>query len=172
MVEIALLVGTLASAAGSLIAGNDAKAAAETQAANEAIIADSDAKQLRSDAQHERAASRFAAKEKELVTGDQISKIIARAASGGGGVLNPTVVHLLDETRERGTVLAQAEVFKGEQRAKSLLDQATTRIVNAKNTGDVLRLKGKAAQTAGRIKAVSTVALGASESDFIKASFG
>lgn len=167
MAEIALiLVGTAISAIGQLKAGNDARQAGETAAANEIALADFEADQLEDQAQGDRAAGSVAGKEARRKKELTISRQIALAAGSGAGVHNPTILDIIEDTETRGEVLAGAEIFKAEQKARGILDQADARRVSARGKADVLRKKGKAAQTSARFQAAGTVVGGISKAKF------
>lgn len=163
MAEIALLAaGTALTAGGQVAGGVQARQQAETQAANELAIADFEAQQLTASAQNERAVAAVAAKEKRREKELLISRQIAVAAASGAGVINPTVLDLIEDAEVRGEILAGTETFKGEQRARSILDRRDARTASASARARTLRKGGKAAFTQSLFKAAGTVLSGAS----------
>ncbi len=134
------VLGTVVSAGGSILAGQQAKAAANFEA-----------KQLERQANEKRAqATREVAQQyadrKELM-GNQI----AVAAASGGGASDPTVMDLLGDTAAYGYVQNQNTYANAENIGRQLEGQA-----------DAKRIEGKNAQTASFINAGSSLLSGLS----------
>ncbi|RVD31420.1 hypothetical protein [Mesorhizobium sp. M4B.F.Ca.ET.017.02.2.1] len=129
------LVGTAASAAGTLAAGVAQKSASEYQAA-----------QLEQQAKEERAAAQREAerakKEKDFV----LSRQQAVAGASGLGALDETVQDLAGDVITQGTLNEGMIQYGGEERAKGRRAQAVS-----------ARLEGKAAQTASYFGAAGTL---------------
>lgn len=138
MAEIALAataLGGLVSGAGTLIAGSNAKDAAYFKAAQE-----------EQQAQESRAASQRSAMESRRKAGLAISQIQAGAAASGAGAADPSILNVSGNVAARGEYQALADVYKGENRARGLEDQAM---------GD--RMSGDAAMTGALFKSAGTL---------------
>lgn len=140
MISMALTaVGTAVGAAGTIAAGNQAKADSEFNA-----------EQLTKQSNDARAAgSREMLRErrqKELVQ----SSLAARAAASGGDTTDPTIVNLAGGIEREGEIQALSAFSRGENVARGYEDQAAASIA-----------KGKAAQRASIFKATSTILEGA-----------
>src|SRR5262249_40935198 len=72
-----------------------------------------------------------------------LSKLQAQAAASGGGATDPTVVNLGERIAGRGELGALMETYKGESKARGLLDQAALARMSA--AADLAR--GDAQQT-------------------------
>lgn len=131
-------VGTLASASASIQAGDDQKAALEFKA-----------KQEDQAAQESRAASQRQAIDKRREAEQLDSQLRARSAADGGTTTDPTIVNLGSEIAGRGEYQALGEMYKGENRARGIEDQAQ---------GD--RMTGAAAARGARSAAFGTILSG------------
>ena len=81
------------------------------------------------------------------------SKLQARAAAGGGGADDPTVLDLGGGIAARTEYEAALEMFKGENRAAGLRDEAT----GLRMTGDAMKWQGDVQKQASKVKAISTI---------------
>lgn len=135
LTEILGLVGTAASAAGTLAAGAARKSADDYQAA-----------QLEQQAKEERAAAQREAerakKEKDFV----LSRQQAVAGASGLGALDETVQDLAGDVITQGALNEGMIQYGGEERAKGRRAQAAS-----------ARLEGQAAQTDSYFGAVGTL---------------
>ena len=111
------------------------------------------AKQADMQAQESRAASQRVALEKRKEAGLLGSRLQARAAASGGGADDPTVIDLGGDIAQRGEYLALTEMFKGENRARGLEDQA----LGARMTGEALAEEGRAKRRAAGYSAAGTI---------------
>ena len=115
------VAGTVISAIGAIQQGQAAKSAAEFEAA-----------QLKQKAQVERAAGQrkaFAERRK----GDLAqSTLLARAAAGGAGAADPTIINLGAGIEEESELQAYNEFFIANNRAAGMEDQAKAAIMTGK----------------------------------------
>jgi hypothetical protein len=125
----AAAIATLASA------GMQAFGAIHSGKAQQAAL-NFEAKQHEKQAAEERAAAQREAEEKKHEGKLLQSRQIALAASGGAGVVNPSILDIYSETAEESDLNARAVQYGGESRARGQLDQAAA-----------ARAKGKAART-------------------------
>lgn len=114
------IVGTLVSAAGTIVGGIAAKQQADAQAA----ALEYRAKEEEKAAQEARASGQRQALEQRRNAALTGSMLVARAAASGAGATDPTILNLGTNIAERGEYLALTEKYKGEQRARGLEDQA------------------------------------------------
>lgn len=137
------LTGAYDSANGTLLGGKIAAQGALDAGAAERTAAYYKAAGLRQSAQAERAGAQVDTFNVLRKRDDLQSTLQARAAASGGGA-DPTVVALADQIETQGTLSALTEMWKGEDRARGLNDQAR----GAEMTGDAayeaagLRAKG------------------------------
>src|SRR3990167_3304078 len=156
---ILCLAGTAMQGAGTIIGGIEANQAAQYQARQGQILAQLEAKQLEAQARQEEGAAAVAARERRHDAALVQSTQLARAAASGGGVTNPTILNLMADTAQRGEVLAQTEMAPGKMGAAARRHQGASTILEANMNADILRMKGRSAQTGGIISGIgSTVA--------------
>ena len=75
--------------------------------------------------------------------------VTAIAAASGGGVENPTVLSLLEDTEAQGDYNTRAQLYSGSQRAEGLNLKAKS-----------ARMSGKAAQKGGYFSAAGNIISG------------
>lgn len=138
------LFGAYKSADGTILGGNIASqgALAAGQAEHDADYYK--AAGLRINAQGERAGAQSDAFNVQRKTADLQSTLRARAAADGGGVADPTVVALSDQLQTAGSLSALTEMWKGEDKARNLVDSAR----GAEMSGDAA-LTGASYKSAG-----------------------
>ena len=152
------LSGANSSADGTLLGGQIA-----SQGALQAGQADRDAAYykaagLRQYAQAERAGGQRDFFNIQDKVKDMQSTLVARAAASGGGVTDPTVMALSDQIEERGSLAALTEMWKGQDRARGLVDSAR----GAEMSGDAalrgaeLRSKGILLESESKASATKT----------------
>lgn len=145
----AQLAGSAVSAMGTIAGGNAAKAAGLAgQQAQEFK-----AKQEEQAAQESRAVSQRAALDKRRQGDLALSTLQARAAASGGGAADPGVLTLAGDIAGRGEYEALFDMYKGENRARGLIDQAA----GSRLTGEALRAEGEAKKRASRFSALGTI---------------
>jgi hypothetical protein len=93
-------------------------------------------------AAEERAASQREAIQKRTEADRVMSRQVALAASGGAGVVNPSILDIYGETASQGEYNAQTALYGGESRARGQLSQA-----------NAARFKGKAAYKGSLLEA-------------------
>ena len=140
-------VGTLMGGAAAADAGARAKSAYEYRA-----------KQEEQAAQENRAVAQRTALEKRHQGELLGSTLQARAAASVGVADDPTVLGLAGNIAGRSEYDALFEMYRGENRARGLEDQA----VASRMSGDAALAEGKAKQTASYFSAAGTVLGGAS----------
>lgn len=146
------LAGTAISASGTIASGKAAKdAGIRSMQAQEFKAA-----QYEQAAQESRASAQRAALERRRDVKLAESTLQARAASSGGGADDPTIVQLGENIAGRGEYQALGEMFRGENRARGLLDEAT----GARFTGEAELAAGKAKQQASEYSAAGTILSG------------
>lgn len=136
---VAAIGGSVLSGLGQIQAGKAANVNAKFQAA-----------QLEQQAGQERASSQRVAIEERRRAAIASSNAQAAAASSGGGATDPTVLNITGGIAEQGEYNALSALFEGEERARGLNLQATSR-----------RMEGKQARKAGYISGASTIIGGA-----------
>lgn len=142
-------VGGVVSSIGTILGGNAAedagraqqqaayfRAAQEEQAANES-----------------RAAAQRSALEQRRQTGLAQSALQARAAASGGGADDPTIQNLAGDIAARGEYQSLLEMYKGENRARGLEDEAT----GSRLSGDAALAEGKAKKKTSFLSAAGTL---------------
>lgn len=146
---IAGLIGSGASAVGTIAAGNQAEASADFEAAQ----LDAAAAEEKAAAQREAAQKR---KEVEFVQ----SRQQAVASQSGLGALDETVIDLAGDVAQEGALQEQMIQYGGTQRASGRRAQA-----------QAARLSGKAAKTGSYYSAAGTImgGLGSFASDYTAA---
>src|SRR3990167_5020679 len=160
----AALGGTALQGAGTILGGIEANRAAKYEARQGQILSQWEAKQLEQQARQEEGAAAVAARERrhdaELVQSTQL----ARAAYSGGGVTNPTILNLMADTAQRGEFLAQTELAQGKMGAAARRHQGAATILVANMEADILRMKGRSAQTGGIISGIGSTVAGIADS--------
>lgn len=142
-------VGGVVSAIGTIAGGNAAAAAGRSGQQQMEFRA----KQEEMQAQESRAASQRTALERRRESTLLGSKLLARAAASGGGATDPTVIDLGGDIAARGEYGALMDLYKGENRARGLEDQA----MGSRLTGAALLAEGEAKKKASRLSALSTI---------------
>src|SRR3990167_10416143 len=160
--EPLLLIGLAGSAiqgAGTILGGIEANKAAQYQARQGQILSQWEAQQLEQQARQEEGAAAVTARERRHDAALVQSTQLASAAASGGGVTNPTILNLMADTAQRGEFLAQTEMAQGKMGAAARRHQGAATILVANMEADILRMKGRSAQTGGIISGIgSTVA--------------
>lgn len=145
----ATMAGAGVSAMGTIAGGNAAAdAGIRGQAAQEFK-----AKQEEQAAQESRAVSQRSALDKRHQATLLQSTIQARAAASGGGADDPGVLTLAGDVAGRGEYEALFDMYKGENRARGLIDQAA----GSRMTGDALFAEGQAKKSASKMAALGTI---------------
>lgn len=145
----ATAAGGVVSAMGTIAAGDAAAdAGRRSQQAQEFR-----AKQEDMAANESRAAAQRAALEKQREGVLLGSKLQARAAAQGGGADDPTIVTLGEDIAGRSEYAALTDIYKGENRARGLEDQA----IGDRYTGQSLVAEGEAKQRASKLSALGTI---------------
>lgn len=134
--------GTLIGGAAAAQAGDSARGAQYFKATQEDMAA-----------QESRAASQREALDKGRQTTLVLSKLQANAAAGGGGASDPGVLTLAGDIAGRGEYESLLDMFKGENRARGLEDQA----VGSRLTGDAAKAEGEAKKSASYLSAAGTL---------------
>ena len=145
--------GTAASAMGTLMGGSAAAAAGA--AAQQA--AEFTARQQKMGAREARSVGQLAMFEKRKETDLLQSKLQARAAASGGGATDPGVVNLTGDIAQRGEYQALTEMYKGESKARGLVDAAMA----SQMQGAAALAEGEAKKRAATMSAVGTILGGA-----------
>lgn len=145
--------GTAVSAMGT-IAGGRAQAAAGQAQANAMNF---QAAQQEQAATQARAEAQRVALDKRREGRFTESTLIARAAMGGGGVDDPTTLNLGGDIAGRSEYDALMEMYKGENRARGMEDQAAA----SRMSGQAALAGGQAAQSASGYSAAGTIISGA-----------
>lgn len=143
------VVGGAVSAAGTIAGGSAAAQAGQSaqQASNFKAAQEDQA------AQETRASSQRDSLEKGRQTQLTLSKLQANAAAGGGSASDPGVLNLAGDIAGRGEYESLMDMFKGENRARGLTDQAT----GSRLTGDAQAAEGDAKQSASYLSAAGTL---------------
>jgi len=146
-------VSAVVSAAGTVVGGIGAKNAGDAARDSKYF----EAGQLEQAAQESRAASQRSMLEKRREGTLLQSKLQARAAASGAGAADPTVVDLGGDIAQRSSYEGLMEVYKGENRARGLEDQA----IGSRMSGDAAAAEGKAKRSASFLSAAGTILGGA-----------
>jgi hypothetical protein len=161
---LAAIAGVL-SAVGSIVStgisfmGAQQQASAAKQAAVQAqISAEYNAKQLESKAQQERAASQRTALETVRKGELTQSMLINRAAASGAGTTDESVLSLGEQIAGRSEYDRLADMFRGEDMARGLEDQAKAARYEGATTAQGYRAQAQAYKLQG----AATLASGAS----------
>lgn len=143
------VAGGALSAGGTLIGGQAAADAGESARGAQYFKAT----QEDMAAQESRAAAQRASLDKGRETTLLLSKLQAGAASGGGGASDPTILNLAEGIAGRGEYESLLDMYKGENRARGLQDEAT----GSRLTGDAAKAEGDAKKTASYLSAAGTL---------------
>lgn len=148
-----MAAGTAVSAMGTIAGGNAAAAAGQSaqQSANFRAQQEDQA------AQESRAVSQRSALDKQRSGQLALSTLQARAAAGGGGADDPTVLNLAGNIAQRTEYDSLFDMYKGENRARGLEDEAT----GSRYSGEAAAAEGDAKQSASYLSAAGTVIGGA-----------
>lgn len=146
---VATVAGGALSAAGTLMGGSAAVDAGQrAQRAQYFKAAQEDQA-----AQESRAAAQRGSLEKAHETTLLQSKLQANAAASGGGASDPTVLDLAGGIAGRGEYESLMEMYKGENRARGIEDQA----IGSRLAGDSALAEGEAKQNASYLSAAGTI---------------
>jgi len=150
---IAGMAGTAQSAKTARLAGAVAQAGAQAEGDNAVAAADYKATQLRQQAQEARASQQRAAFETRRKGDLAQSTLRARAAAGGGGATDNTVLNLTGQIAGRTEFESLVDMYKGENAARGLEDAANAAIYGGKVAKQAAGFKaaGYGYQTAGTI---------------------
>jgi hypothetical protein len=169
------IAGSAVSAVGTIAGGNAAAAAGQASAAAQRQNAADNATQLEfratqedQAAQESRASSQRDALEKTRQARLLLSTLQARAASGGGGASDPTILNLAGNIGGRGEYEALTDMFTGEDKARGLEDQASgdrysaaTGIIAGDMGANAAIAEGNAKRNASYLSAAGTLIGGA-----------
>lgn len=146
---VATVAGGALSAAGTLMGGNAAAAAGESARQGQYFRA----AQEEQAAQESRAAAQRVALDKAREGRLLQSKLQAAAAASGGGAADPTITTLAGGIGGRSEFESLLEMYKGENRARGLEDQA----IASRMSGDAAKAEGEAKKTASYFSAAGTL---------------
>lgn len=136
-------------AAGTLMGGNAAADAGESARKAQYFRAT----QEDMAAQESRAAAQREALDKGRQTTLVLSKLQANAAGSGGGASDPGILTLAGDIAGRGEYESLLDMFKGENRARGLEDQA----IGSRLTSDAAKAEGEAKKSASYLSAAGTL---------------
>ena len=148
-----MLAGSAVSAMGTIAGGRAAQQAGQAQQQSLEFRA----KQEEMAAQESRASQQKVALERRREGTLLQSKLQARAAASGGGASDPTVVNLAEDIAGRTEYAALTEMYKGENRARGLEDQA----IGSRMTGAAALAEGNMKRKAANLSAIGTIIGGA-----------
>jgi hypothetical protein len=151
-------VGSIVSTGISFMGAQQQASAAKAAAAQAIVSGEYNAKQLETKAQQERAAAQRAGLETARKGELTMSMLANRAAAGGGGATDETVLALGENITGRNRYDYELDIFRGEDQARGLEDQAKATRYEAATTAQGYRAQAKAYQLQG----MSTLASGAS----------
>ncbi len=154
------LLGTAATVAGTLYAGQAGQDQAAAQVDYQNQTAQLEATQLQSRAGEERAAANKEAQDQRRRTAYVISKQVAGAAASGGGVNNATILDIIGDTAQQGAFDALTTRAGGENRARGYLDQAKVTKWSAARQGELTIAKADSAYTGSILEAIGSGAEG------------
>ncbi len=145
--------GTIAGMGSSMAAGKAGKIGAAIQGQAAMQSAEYRATQLRQQAQEARASQQRAALETRRKGGLVQSTLRARAAAGGGGATDNTVLNLTGQIAERTEYESLLDMYKGENAARGMEDAANAAIYQGKigNVAAGIQSEAVQAQTRGTI---------------------
>ena len=150
LIPLALTAAGGAISAAGTIAGGDAAATAGQSGKNAMEFR---ALQEEQAANESRAGGQRLALEKGREARFLQSKLQASAAASGGGATDPGILDLTGDIAARGEYESLFEMFKGENRARGLEDQA----MGSRMTGEALLAEGEAKRRASRLSALGTI---------------
>ena len=161
-----LIIGAAASLAGGLIQASQAQAAAAAEAAAiqyqgqyQQAAAVYEANQLEQQANEARALAQQEAvrrrREGELLLSRQVA-----VAAAQGGAADPSVLTLYGDTFEETELAAGTEIYKGETRARGLIESANIRRYEGEQAVIAGNIQAQAAQTAGRYQSIGSILSG------------
>lgn len=148
MTALAVGGGAL-SAVGTIMGGNAAAQAGETARGSQYFKAT----QEEQAAVESRAAAQRSALDKGRETTLLQSKLQARAAASGAGASDPGVINLAEGIAGRGEYESLMDMFRGENRARGLEDQAMA----SRMTGEAAAAEGRAKRDASYLSAAGTL---------------
>lgn len=140
MAQFAAFIPYIVAAGGTLLSGSSEKGAARSQAL-----------QLEQQAGQDRATSQRAAAEQRRSARYLQSRALALAAASGAGASDPTVTSIISNIEGEGEYGALVAMYEGEDVARG-----------KEHAAAVARKQGKAAATAGALKAGGTLLSGGS----------
>lgn len=146
---VATVAGGALQAAGTIMGGNAAADAGKAQQSAQYFKA----AQEEQAAQESRASQQRVALDKAREGRLLQSKLQANAAASGGGASDPGIVTLAQGIAGRSEYESLLEMYKGENRARGLEDQA----VGSRLTGDAAKAEGEAKKTASYFSAAGTL---------------
>lgn len=149
---MAMVASTVLGTVGKLKEGD----AAMKSGRRRQMAAEYQAEQLERNAGQEIAASqRTAIEDRRNATLAQSRALAVAAASGGGS--DPTVVNLIARLAGEGTYRAMSSLYGGQERARSMRDQAAA----TRYSGEVAMDDARTARSAARFGAMTTAMTGA-----------
>lgn len=148
------VVGTVLSAAGQLKAGGAAKRAGRERRK----VSQFEARQLEQQAGQAVASAQRGAMEEQRRADLMSSRALALAASGGGGVDDPTMVSLFSDIESEGAYRAGISLYQGEEEARKLKMAATAKRME----GEIAARGGEEQQQAYNLAAMGSLIEGAS----------
>lgn len=151
------IAGTVISTVGTLAASGSAAAGAEAEGKAQKSLAAYQASQLRYRAGQERAVSQQAAEQERRKARLAVSRGRAVAASGGGGVTDPTVMDILGALRGEGEYNAKSALYEGEEAAKGLENQANAVMAGADVQSAAANYKAKYMRRSGYLSAAGNL---------------
>ena len=146
---VATVAGGAIQAAGTIMGGNAAADAGKAQRGAQYFKA----AQEEQAAQESRAAAQRGSLDKARESRLLLSKLQANAAASGGGASDPTVLDLAGGIAGRGEYESLMEMYKGENRARGLEDQA----IGSRMSGDAAKAEGEAKRNASYLSAAGTL---------------
>lgn len=151
--SVASVGGTIAGMGSSMAAGKAGKIGAALQGQAAMQSAEYRATQLRQQAQEARASQQRMALETRRKGGLVQSTLRARAAAGGGGATDNTVLNLTGDIAARTEYESLLEMYKGENAARGMEDAANAAIYQGKvgQTAAGLQSEAIGYQTRGTI---------------------
>jgi len=140
--EFQALAG-IAQGGGKIVQGGFEQSAAKREARAVEDAAAVEAAGLRERAKEERGAAAMSAREKRRETDKLIGRQVALAADSGGGT-GGTILDIIGETSDRGTLQKEIILATGESRARGLEDKANLGVWQAGTRAKSLKQKGDA----------------------------
>lgn len=134
-------IGTILTAKGEIDSANNADRLMRYRA-----------RQLERNAGQEIAASTMAAREEQRQSALIASRAIAVAAASGGGVVDPTVLRILQGIDAEGALASATRLYNGQEAARGMIEDA-----------NASRYEGQLYKRAGRKRAMGTLLNGAND---------